>query len=185
MAEVACPHHQRQCLHHQQPMLSFAEPEVIAVQRFKFATTFWAGQPATALVRAGTEPPRTAPEASRARRNRRRRTARMSRLRLLEDGEDDPTLSVVNLIDVFLVLVAALLLAMAQSPFSPAANENYTLIRNPGQPDMQVIVKQGEKIERYESTGNIGAGEGRKAGVAYMMKDGSMVYVPEGEAGKK
>jgi hypothetical protein len=109
----------------------------------------------------------------------------MSRLRLLEDGEDDPILSVVNLIDVFLVLVAALLLAMAQSPFSPAANEDYTLIRNPGQPDMQVIVKQGEKIERYESTGDIGAGEGRKAGVAYMMKDGSMVYVPEGEGQKK
>lgn len=109
----------------------------------------------------------------------------MSRLRVLEDGRDDPILSVVNLIDASLVLVAALLHAMAQSPSSSAANEDYTLIHNPGQPDMQVIVKQGEKIERYESTGDIGAGEGRKAGIAYMMKDGSMVYVPEGEAGKK
>lgn len=106
----------------------------------------------------------------------------MSRLRLLDDAEDDPILSVVNLIDVFLVLVAALLLAMVQSPLSPLAQEDFTLIRNPGQPDMQVIVKQGEKIERYESAGEIGAGEGRKAGVAYRMKDGSMVYVPEGSA---
>jgi hypothetical protein len=103
----------------------------------------------------------------------------MSRLRLLDDAEDDPLLSVVNLIDVFLVLVAALLLAMAQSPLSPLAQQDFTLIRNPGQPDMQVIVKQGETIDRFESAGEIGAGEGRKAGVAYRMKDGSMVYVPE------
>ncbi len=46
---------------------------------------------------------------------------------------------------------------------------------------MQVIVKQGERIERYESAGEIGAGEGRKAGVAYRMRDGTMVYVPEGD----
>ncbi|GMU44299.1 MAG: DUF2149 domain-containing protein [Xanthomonadales bacterium] len=103
----------------------------------------------------------------------------MSRLRLLDDAEDDPILSVVNLIDVFLVLVAALLLAMAQSPLAAIADADYTLVRNPGEPDMQVIVKDGEKIERYQSAGEIGAGEGRKAGVAYRMQDGSMVYVPE------
>ena len=38
----------------------------------------------------------------------------MSRLRLMEDLEaDDPIVSVVNLIDVFLVIIAALLLAVA------------------------------------------------------------------------
>jgi len=62
-----------------------------------------------------------------------------------------------------------------------AANEGHTLVRNSGQPDMQGIAKQGEKIEGYDSTGDIGAGEGRKGGIAYMMMDGSMVHVPEGE----
>ena len=105
-----------------------------------------------------------------------------SRLRLLDDAEDDPILSVVNLIDVFLVLVAALLLAMAQSPLSPLSTERFTLVRNPGEANMEVIVKDGEKIERYRSEGQIGSGEGRKAGVAYRMADGSMVYVPESRA---
>ncbi|MBK6726789.1 MAG: DUF2149 domain-containing protein [Xanthomonadales bacterium] len=102
-----------------------------------------------------------------------------SRLRLLDDAEDDPILSVVNLIDVFLVLVAALLLAMAQSPLSPFSAERFTLVRNPGEANMEVIVKDGEKIERYRAEGQIGSGEGRKAGVAYRMADGSMVYVPD------
>lgn len=101
-----------------------------------------------------------------------------TRLHLLDDAEDDPVLSVVNLIDVFLVLVAALLLAMANSPFSPFV-EDVTVIRNPGQPDMEVVIKKGEKIERYKASGQIGSGDGQKAGVAYRMKDGSMVYVPE------
>lgn len=104
-----------------------------------------------------------------------------SRLRLLDDAEDDPILSVVNLIDVFLVLVAALLLAMAQSPLSPFSAERFTLVRNPGEANMEVIIKDGEKIERYRAKGQIGSGEGRKAGVAYRMADGSMVYVPESE----
>ena len=41
---------------------------------------------------------------------------------------------------------------------------------------------RGEKIEKYKASGEIGEGDGEKAGVAYRMKDGSMVYVPEGGA---
>ena len=48
----------------------------------------------------------------------------MSRLRLMEDLEgDDPILSVVNLIDVFLVVIAALLLAVANSSVNPFSSE--------------------------------------------------------------
>ncbi|MEB2318546.1 MAG: DUF2149 domain-containing protein [Pseudomonadota bacterium] len=104
------------------------------------------------------------------------------RMRLMDEGEaDDPILSVVNLIDVFLVVIAALLLAVANSPMNPFSHDDVTVIRNPGQPDMEIMVRKGEKIERYQSSGKIGQGEGSKAGVAYKMKDGSMVYVPEVE----
>ena len=100
--------------------------------------------------------------------------------RLLEDLEDDdPILSVVNLIDVFLVIIAALLLAVANSPVNPFSSDTLTVIRNAGQPNMEIIIKQGEKLEHYQSSGAIGEGQGTKAGVAYRMKDGSMVYVPE------
>ncbi len=104
----------------------------------------------------------------------------MKQLRLMDDSDaDDPILSVVNLIDVFLVIIAALLLAVANNPMNPFSQDDVTVIRNPGQPDMEVVIKDGQKIERYKASGRIGEGEGAKAGVAYRLKDGSMVYVPE------
>jgi len=108
------------------------------------------------------------------------------RLRLMEDLEaDDPILSVVNLIDVFLVVIAALLLAVANNPLNPFSQDAVTVIKNPGRPDMEIAIKDGQRIDRYKSSGKIGSGEGEKAGVAYRMKDGSMVYVPEAAAPKK
>lgn len=101
-------------------------------------------------------------------------------LKLLEDAEaDDPILSVVNLIDVFLVIIAALLLAAANNPMNPFSHDRVTVIKNPGAPDMEIVVKDGERLDRYKASGSIGQGEGTKAGVAYRLKDGSMVYVPE------
>ncbi|MBS0404392.1 MAG: DUF2149 domain-containing protein [Proteobacteria bacterium] len=103
-------------------------------------------------------------------------------LRLLHEHEsDDPILSVVNLIDIFLVIIAALLITVAQNPLlSPFAKKDVTVITDAGQPNMEIVVKKGEKVERYKASGAIGSGDGEKAGVAYRMKDGSIVYVPEG-----
>ncbi|HRP98136.1 MAG TPA: DUF2149 domain-containing protein [Rhodocyclaceae bacterium] len=103
------------------------------------------------------------------------------KLRLMDDLEaDDPILSVVNLIDVFLVIIAALLLAVAMNPMNPFTEESVTVIKNPGTPNMEMIIKDGETIEHYQASGEIGSGEGMRAGVAYRMKDGSFIYVPEG-----
>ena len=102
------------------------------------------------------------------------------RPRLNEDLEgDDPILSVVNLIDVFLVIIAALLLAVAQSPVNPFGADKLTVIRNPGAPDMEIVIKAGEKIERYKGSGGSGQGAGVKVGSAYRLPDGSLVYLPE------
>lgn len=103
-------------------------------------------------------------------------------LRLLHDTDaDDPILSVVNLIDIFLVIIAALLITVAQHPVLSAtlAQRDVTVITNAGKPDMEVVVKQGQKVDRYQASGRIGQGDGDKAGVAYRLKDGSLVYVPE------
>jgi len=108
------------------------------------------------------------------------KSVRQGGLRLMDDLEaDDPSLSVVNLIDVFLVIIAALLLAVASNPMNPFVQEDVTVIKNPGQPNMEMIVKKGEIIEHYQASGEIGTGEGSRAGVAYRMKDGSFIYVPE------
>ncbi|MBE7421368.1 MAG: hypothetical protein EFKGCFLK_01777 [Rhodocyclaceae bacterium] len=99
---------------------------------------------------------------------------------LHEPESDDPILSVVNLIDIFLVIIAALLITVAQNPMlNPFSKQDVTVITDPGKPTMEMLVKKGEKIEKYKASGEIGQGEGQKAGVAYRMKDGSMVYVPE------
>ena len=101
-------------------------------------------------------------------------------MKFLEESEaDDPILSVVNLIDVFLVVIAALLVTIAQNPLNPFTHQDVTIISNPGKPNMEIVSRQGEKIVRYQASGQVGSGDGIKAGVAYRMKDGSMVYVPE------
>ena len=101
-------------------------------------------------------------------------------MRLLDEDEAaNPLLSVTNLIDVFLVLIAALLISIAHNPMNPFLDETVTVIKNAGQPDMELISKDGETIETYKSSGEIGNGEGVKAGIAYKMPDGSIVYVPE------
>lgn len=96
-----------------------------------------------------------------------------------EDEELNPIVSAVNLVDVFLVIIAALLIAIAQNPLNTFTADNVTVIKNAGKPNMEVIVKEGKEIKQYKSNGEIGSGEGTKAGVAYKMADGSMVYVPD------
>lgn len=101
-------------------------------------------------------------------------------MKLLDEDEGiNPALSVVNLVDVFLVLIAALLIAIAQNPLNPFLAEDVTVIKNPGKEDMEIIVKKGNEIESFKSEGKTGAGTGKKAGTAYEMQDGSIIYVAE------
>ncbi len=108
-------------------------------------------------------------------------------MKFLDDVEsDDPILSVVNLIDIFLVVIAALLLTMAKNPvLQMMQSDNVTVISDAGTASMQMLVKQGDKVERFRSNGKMGDGEGTRAGVAYRMQDGSVVYVPEAAAPTK
>lgn len=104
-------------------------------------------------------------------------------MKLLDDLEaDDPILSVVNLIDIFLVIIAALLITVAKNPLNPFTRSDVTVVSNAGKPDMEIVVKKGEKVQRYRASQQLGEGDGTRAGVAYRLKDGSMIYVPEGEA---
>ncbi len=73
----------------------------------------------------------------------------------------DPILSVVNLIDVFLVVIAALLVAIAQNPANPFTHDDVTIIPNPGKPDMEIVSRQGEKVVRYQPAGQRASGLGR------------------------
>lgn len=108
------------------------------------------------------------------------------KLHILEDEElDDPILSVVNAVDVFLVIIAILFIIVMENPLNPFTDDKVIVVKNPGEADMEMTIKDGEKMEKYQSTGKIGQGEGMKAGVTYRLKDGSFVYVPEAEGKPK
>jgi hypothetical protein len=97
---------------------------------------------------------------------------------ILVEDDDDPMLSAVNLVDVFLVLVVALLTAVAlQSQGN--LRDSVTIIRNPGQPDMEIVVRENGQEVRYQGTGGTAEGSGVRAGVAYRLKNGNIVYLPE------
>lgn len=102
-------------------------------------------------------------------------------MRFLDEEDDDPLLSVVNLIDVFLVVIAMLMIVIVRNPLNPFAAENAVVVENPGRPDMRITVKQGQELTRYESNSEIGQGKGIRAGVAYKLPDGRMIYVPEAQ----
>lgn len=99
-------------------------------------------------------------------------------LQNLDHEDDDPILSTVNLIDIFMVVIGMLLIAIVNNPVNPLSNDKLTVIRNAGQPNMEIITKEGNKVTRFKASGASGEGNGEKAGTAYRMKDGSMVYVP-------
>lgn len=101
-------------------------------------------------------------------------------MRFLDDGDpDDPILSVVNLIDVFLVVIAMLLMVIVQNPLNPFSKKDVVVVENAGKSDMRILVKQGQELTRYETSQEIGEGRGARAGVTYRLPDGKLIYVPE------
>src|SRR5689334_22452327 len=95
-------------------------------------------------------------------------------IHLLGEDDDDPMLSAVNLVDVFLVLVVALLTAVAAHA-QRDAQDDVTVIRNPGRPDMEVVVREHGREVRFRGNGTAGAADGSvRAGIAYRLKDGNI-----------
>ena len=103
---------------------------------------------------------------------------RFSILDSLDAEDDDPVLSTINLIDVFMVVIGMLMIAVIDNPVNPFAQDTLTIIRNEGRPDMEIITKDGQKLTRFKASGATGQGNGEKAGTAWRLKDGTMVYVP-------
>lgn len=107
--------------------------------------------------------------------------------RAMDNPEDaDPLGGVVNLFDASMVLVVALILALAGSAglaevAARMSTRDITIVTNPGQPDMEMIVKRGEHIERLRSSDQRGVGRGERLGVAYRLETGEVIYVPETE----
>lgn len=100
------------------------------------------------------------------------------------DRNGDPLDGIVNLFDVAIVLAVGFLVAAlsAAGVSGLLTKENMTIVTNPGTPQMQVIVKDGDTITKLDlESGAEVAGVGTLIGSFYRLADGTVVYVPSGE----
>ncbi len=108
----------------------------------------------------------------------------MKRNRLLHNQTDsDPMGTVANLFDVAMVFAVALMVALVTrfNMTEMFSKEDFTMVKNPGKENMEIITKKGQEIKRYtpseeqETSGK----RGKKVGVAYQLESGEIIYVPE------
>ncbi|NYT19420.1 MAG: DUF2149 domain-containing protein [Methanosarcinales archaeon] len=101
---------------------------------------------------------------------------------LYEEEDQNPLTGVANLFDVAMVFSVALLIALVMSfqlPELLSPTEDITIVKNPGQENMKIIVKEGQDIEVLNMTEQIGGGTGEALGTAYKLADGRVIYVPD------
>ena len=103
-----------------------------------------------------------------------------------DDGDDDPLSGMANLFDLAMVFAVALMVAAVTNlqVADLLTAEEATIVKNPGKPNMEIIVKTENRIERYTASEAAGEGKGRRIGVAYELDDGQIIYVPEADAGE-
>lgn len=111
----------------------------------------------------------------------------MRRGNLLRKEEDNDPMSVVgNLFDVAMVFAVALMVALVTrySMTEIFSQEDFTIVKNPGKENMEIITKEGETVNRYTTSENQDAKEGsrgRRVGIAYELENGEIIYIPEAE----
>ena len=103
---------------------------------------------------------------------------------MLAEAEDDDPMSVVsNLFDVAMVFALALMVALVSryNMTEMFSQEDFTMVKNPGKDNMEIITKEGQQIKHYAPSDNQQASgkRGRKVGIAYQLESGEIIYVPE------
>lgn len=87
------------------------------------------------------------------------------RRNLLRKEEDNDPMSVVsNLFDVAMVFAVALMVALVSrySMTEMFSQEDFTMVKNPGKENMEIITKEGEKINRYTPSEDTSSQNGKK-----------------------
>lgn len=103
----------------------------------------------------------------------------------LANADDDDAMSVVsNLFDVAMVFAVALMVALVTrfNMTEMFSKDDFTMVKNPGKDNMEIISKEGNKINRYtpsEDQSQRDGKKGKKVGIAYQLDNGEIIYVPE------
>ena len=95
---------------------------------------------------------------------------------------ENPMGGVANLFDVAMVFAVALLVALVTSYHLPeliTPDQDVTIVKNPGEPTMEVIVKSGQEIKTLNMSETVVEEDVvGTVGTIYEMKGGGMIYVP-------
>jgi len=101
----------------------------------------------------------------------------------MNEGDTDPLSVIVNLFDVAMVFAVALMVAMVMNMNMTEVftQEDYTIVKNPGKENMEIITREGGKINRYTPSEDQSSTQkkGRRVGIAYELENGEIIYVPE------
>lgn len=99
------------------------------------------------------------------------------------DSDDmDPLGFLINLFDVALVFALALMIALVSNlqMADLLTARDFTVVKNPGKPDMEIITRESGKVSRYAaSDAAAGSRQGQRVGTAYRLESGEIIYVPE------
>ena len=107
------------------------------------------------------------------------------RRRLIGKGEENDPMSVVgNLFDVAMVFAVALMVALVTryDMTEMFSQEDFTMVKNPGKENMEIITKEGKEIKHYtpsEEQHPQSGKRGKKVGIAHELENGEIIYVPE------
>ncbi len=103
---------------------------------------------------------------------------------LLQEDDGDPLSVVVNLFDVAMVFAVCLMVAMVMhmNMTEIFGEEDFTVVKNPGKDNMEIITKEGKVINTYKATGkqtDATGKQGKRLGTAYQLENGQVIYVPD------
>ena len=100
-----------------------------------------------------------------------------------DDDEMDPMSMVSNLFDIAMVFAVALMVALVSrySMNEIFSKEDFTMVKNPGKENMEIITKKGEKIDTYKASESeqTRGNKGKRVGTAYQLENGEIIYIPE------
>lgn len=100
-------------------------------------------------------------------------------------GEEDldPVAMLSNLFDVAMVFAVALMVALVFrfNMTEIFSQEDFTMVKNPGKENMEIITKEGQEITRYKPSADQegSSRKGRRVGTAYQLENGEIIYIPE------
>lgn len=102
------------------------------------------------------------------------------RVTLVPDRNGDPMEALTNLFDVAMLIGVGMLI-MALSSFGLGdllASDDVTIVKDPGQEGMEMVIKKDGVIERFSDTDQEATGLGAAIGTVYRLESGEVVWVP-------